>query len=582
MRCVVYILIICWSAVACLPRARADAIVVNRSMLAPTIAEIFVEKDRIRVALEIGIVDFKAFQNVLPDEVYEKLVKKPELLKDRYGSFFQQDWLVRADGNILVPTLKSIEGRQRSRRDEISGEVLANAEGDEGMVLSVILEYALGPDRPKTLSVKPPTSDSGHSLASLGFVLYHEGLAVNDFRYLSAEVTVDLDWEDPWYSSFRNRNLKRQYDAPLRGFLYAEPFEIRKEIIARVRDLEAWIDLGLEGKEKISSDEQKVILEKVGEFLAGRCPLTIDGEVAQGQLERIHFVRRTLRQTTVVGADEELPLVSATIGAIFVFPTTGLPQQAAMKWDLFTERTPMMKGVATDEAGGLPVTVTPDDPILVWKYFLKNPTIPTLVELAPPPARFQFTIPLTLVLALGLGFWLIRSQTSHANFRRLAWAVTLALVVLAFFPFTWIAIPSPFGGGKKQSQEQKDAVVQGLLQNIYRSFDYREESDVYDALEQSVSGELLTTVYLEVQKALQLKNQGGASTKVKGVELIQSEVQPVESGFATHCQWTVLGSVGHWGHIHQRKNRYDAVLTIKAIDGIWKLTQMELLDEERL
>ena len=141
MRCVVYILIICWSAVACLPRARADAIVVNRSMLAPTIAEIFVEKDRIRVALEIGIVDFKAFQNVLPDEVYEKLVKKPELLKDRYGSFFQQDWLVRADGNILVPTLKSIEGRQRSRRDEISGEVLANAEGDEGMVLSVILEY---------------------------------------------------------------------------------------------------------------------------------------------------------------------------------------------------------------------------------------------------------------------------------------------------------------------------------------------------------------------------------------------------------------------------------------------------------
>jgi hypothetical protein len=40
--------------------------------------------------------------------------------------------------------------------------------------------------------------------------------------------------------------------------------------------------------------------------------------------------------------------------------------------------------------------------------------------------------------------------------------------------------------------------------------------------------------------------------------------------------------VGHWGHIHQRKNAYDAFLSIEPIEGIWKITNLELLNEKRL
>ena len=87
-----------------------------------------------------------------------------------------------------------------------------------------------------------------------------------------------------------------------------------------------------------------------------------------------------------------------------------------------------------------------------------------------------------------------------------------------------------------------------------------------------------------MQRALQLENQGGARTKVKEVELVGSDIMPSGpgSGFAATCQWTVLGSVGHWGHIHQRRNRYEAELTIQPVDGAWKLTGLELLGEERL
>lgn len=576
-----------WAAFAAVlgwvsPRASGDAIVVNQSMQAPTIVEFFVTKDGIRAEMEIGFTDIKAFRNILPDELFEKLGLGEAPLKDRFGDFYSKDLVILADGEVLVPALNGVEGKERTRRDEITGEVLPSSGEEPETVLLVSLEYAFGDSLPKTLTIRPPGNAEGRSGASIGFVLYHESVAVNDFRYLGIEVNVDLDWGDPWYSKFRHPNMKRQFDAPLRGFLYVEPFEVRKEIIARPRDLEEWIDLGLEGKETITASERKEILEKVGKFLEGRCPVSVDGKPVQGQLDRIHFVRRSLRQTSVISEDDdaEIPVVSATIGAIVVYPITGLPQEASMEWDLFTERTPAMRGIATDEAGGLPWDVTPDDPMLVWKNYLKNPTVPGLVEIAPPPAPKRLAIPLPAVAALLLLVFLKLSKKGT----RLGYGIVLVLAVVSFIPATWWRVANPLGGDAKLDEEASTLVTGGLLKNIYRAFDFREESDIYDSLEMSVSGDLLTDVYLEVQRALQLENQGGASTKVKEVEIIDSEVQSGGDapGFVTKCQWRVVGSVGHWGHIHERKNRYDAELTVGVVDGEWKLMGLKLLGEERL
>ena len=46
--------------------------------------------------------------------------------------------------------------------------------------------------------------------------------------------------------------------------------------------------------------------------------------------------------------------------------------------------------------------------------------------------------------------------------------------------------------------------------------------------------------------------------------------------------WTALGTVGHWGHLHRRKNRYEAVVTLGAQDGVWKIVGLDLLDEQRI
>ncbi|MDX2497992.1 MAG: hypothetical protein QNL11_08845 [Desulfobacterales bacterium] len=43
-----------------------------------------------------------------------------------------------------------------------------------------------------------------------------------------------------------------------------------------------------------------------------------------------------------------------------------------------------------------------------------------------------------------------------------------------------------------------------------------------------------------------------------------------------------MGSVGHRGHIHIRKNQYEADITVEPVDGAWKITSLELLEEKRI
>ncbi len=141
---------------------------------------------------------------------------------------------------------------------------------------------------------------------------------------------------------------------------------------------------------------------------------------------------------------------------------------------------------------------------------------------------------------------------------------------------------------REQRQSSMDAVrlqdvVGKLLHNVYRAFDYRGEEVIYDVLARSVSGELLTDIYLETQSSLELASQGGARVKVKDVEMISTVLKDRDGNRLTLVsEWVVTGSVGHWGHVHQRINSYQAKLEISEIDSKWKLTGLEILQEQRL
>jgi len=557
------------------PEAHADAIVISRAASASTIAEIFVERGEVRVELEIGGAELPAFRNLLPDGAYETLTGESVPFERRQRSFFAEDLRISAAGVDVAGRIVSLAIRDRIGRDPITGEPLPATGEEPEKTLVATLAYDL-PHTPASLTIR---SERLVREAAIGFVLYPAGLAVNDFRYLSVEQTVDLDWTDPWYSAFRRRPLRRRFDAPLSVFLYVEPLEVRKEIVVRPRDLQQWTDLGIADQDTLRAADWARLKESAAAFLMGQGKVTIDGEPGEPVLDRIHFVRRTLRRTGVIDPPEDLSLDSATLGVIFVYPIDGLPQEVSMSWGLFPEKSPRVPSSATDEAGGLPSVLSPDDSVLVWRNFLKNPTSRALVEIDPPaPPR---SVPVLSVLCfLGGGALALRGRGAGLRRRAVAGVAVLLVAGIAAWPFARIPLP----GAGPVDDEQAATVVQGLLTNVYRSFDYRDEERIYDRLAASADGELLTRIYLETREALELRNQGGARVKVQDVrmEAVETSRPDDGEGFRARCTWEVAGSVGHWGHLHVRENRYEAVLTVRPVDGRWKITALELLNEERV
>ena len=155
--------------------------------------------------------------------------KDPEPFARRLPRFFREDFLIRPEGGApLVGRIEEMEARPRVQRDDVTGAPLPVADEENAeFVVFARIRYPLR-GRPSWMSVGLPASKAGPA-ASIGFVLYHRGLPVNDFRYLGREETVRFDWDDPWFSKFDNRNLRRQYDVPISAYLYVESYEVRKD-----------------------------------------------------------------------------------------------------------------------------------------------------------------------------------------------------------------------------------------------------------------------------------------------------------------------------------------------------------------
>ena len=552
----------------------ADALMVNQSAKASTIIEFYISDQGVRAELEIGLESLEGFKNILPDAVYQQLGYGEEALTQREQIFFKQQLALLGPGNNpLHGEVLAIGPSRKVLRDIISGEVLPIQDEAPEIIRASLLYHFEPGTLPDELIFLAPTR-------AMGFIAYHNGVAVNDFRYLASGYTLQLDWQDPWYSKFKTRNLRRQYFAPMSGFIYVEPFEVRKEIIARPKDLQRWLDLGLEGKTTIPIDMQAGIKEKVAAFLAEHQPITINGEDSTGILDSINFLKRTLTSSRVIDPPEPLNLDAAIIGAIFVYPQQGLPKTVTMEWDLWDDRIQQVPVSAVDQAGPLPSFLDPSWSLLEWENFLTNPIVPTLIAIESPTPQWQALLaksfPLLAVLVM-LSLWWLSQAIKSKQSKGLA--ATVCILVLASCLAAVV-----LGKSSKPDPEQARAIVSNLLHNIYRAFDYRDESDIYDTLARSVDGELLTDIFLETKRSLVLANQGGARAKVKNVQLdnIELKANDTDNSFTVIADWVVNGSVGHWGHIHQRSNRYQALLTIAVDEQQWKLQTMTVLQEERL
>jgi hypothetical protein len=159
------------------------------------------------------------------------------------------------------------------------------------------------------------------------------------------------------------------------------------------------------------------------------------------------------------------------------------------------------------------------------------------------------------------------------------------MLALSFLigPLVETAVALPGTAGSRPSERQARRILSGVLPNIYRALEFREEALIYDRLAVTVTGETLTEVYLQQRRALEAEERGGAQARVEAVEVLEArDISSLDSGFLVRATWTVGGMVTHFGHRHFRQNRYDANIGVVPVDGIWKLQSIEVLEQERV
>lgn len=597
MRKITILLIIIAALVSAFPlRTFADWINLSGAQSAPNIAEIHINDDHVRLVLEVYVKDLDTFSDLLPEDWLRKVIKSPPAVGTRLARFSKEVFQIKDEnGRPLAARLKLTEPRKRTERaNPFAGKLNpitrrpVPGPPEDKRVLYVELIYPFE-KRPQRLTFIPPLNEAGQPQVSIGFIVYHRSVPVIDFSYLSEAVHLKLDWEDPWYSRFEKKQLKRWQQAGLRTFLYVEPFEVRHETLVRVKDLAAWMDLDLRGSDYVEIDEFDRLRQRAGEFLLNHSKVQIDRQQLRPILDRTNFVKTSLTRTYFIDTPERLPLDTAMLGVVITYLTRQIPQEVRVDWKLFSKRIQKVPTVAEDPAGPFPSYVTPDDPVLIWKNYLKNYQPPTVVQISVDKQLSEIKLPsisiVCLVFILILGFQSLNRKKRKAPFRyHLIGMVALTVLGGLLVPVGNVSVQRPAALAAEVEEDQALAILESLLKNVYRSFDFREESDIYDRLATSVHGDLLQTIYLQNRKSLVVTQAGGARARVKEVKLQAVSVTSPDNSLELkfHAKWTAAGTVGHWGHIHSRKNQYEANIIVKPVDGAWKITGLDLMEEKRI
>ena len=579
------------------PFGRADWINLTGSETAPNIAEIYVMDDHVKLVFEVYIGDLEKFTELVPDAWLTEADAKRPSLEARMQTFASERFkFVTEAGEALPARLELVEPRLRvDRKSPFAGMInpqtrrrVPEAPADKRVLYAEIV-YPFE-RRPEQLTIVPPLDDSGISEVSIGFIAYHKSVPVIDFRYLGQAAKLNLDWNDPWYSKFDNRNLKRHHKSALMSFLYVEPYEVRHEILTRVKDLENWMELDLRDPEYIEIDELEPLKQRIGEFLIGKNPVRIDGATVKPILDRSNYVKVSLSGIQLLEKPERLEVSTAIVGVIITYLTSDLAREVTVDWELFHGQIERIPATATDPAGPFVSYITPDDRVFTWTNYLKKYKVPTVEQVAVKGSLGDVRIPLVslacgLVLIVLLGLLWYRRRAQKPLRAVGIGLVVVAIAAIAGWPYASVVVARPALIAADLTEEQTGLLLQAMLKNVYRAFDFRDEEDVYDKLALSVDGELLADIYLQNRKSFAVQRAGGAQAKVKSVDILSASAARADGdglAYRIRGNWTATGTVGHWGHIHTRENLYDAEIRVEAVDGKWKITGLEIIEEKRI
>lgn len=368
----------------------------------------------------------------------------------------------------------------------------------------------------------------------------------------------------------------RAQDDSLRGFVSVEPYEIRVEALVKPA---AFAEVWRFEKELIDTADKEHMLENVVTLLHSGVVVKNHGDILDFSESKARFIVPHPERGYVTDDREEIPLDEALIG-VLISSGEAMVRGLDVEWIWFA---PGQKKLAVEIASsGKPAAriVTPQNRTFEWETE-DGLRVPLKIEI--PEVQFTQRKYLMYLFAGGTlclviaGLFVILRQYETPEWNTGLAVLGVILIVTSFLLDSHYVTPP--------DQERAEDISYGLLRNIYHSFDFRDESVIYDTLAESVSGILLEGVYLEVLESLELGEQGGPRVRVHEIDLRECELLPVPEGaegFIARCEWVTIGEVTHWGHTHERTNLYEAKIRFDPVELIWKITSLDLMNEERM
>ena len=417
--------------------------------------------------------------------------------------------------------------------------------------------------------------------------------------------TVKFDWENfysnpsnGWddYHKKRKDNFKQQLGitsySGLYSFIYITDYVVRHEILIPLLTLEKWIKINRKDEHFLDISEQKVAEKSITDFFKDRNPVTVDGITVKPVISKLQFFGLDINDFAKDVEPRKVSAYQARIGIILSYTTKGTPSNVKMTWDTFNDFAPFLQSVIFIQDHDVEINYFKEgDHEFTWNNEL-NLSGKEIIKTPLPKFSKMWSLPLFSLIAL-IGTILcgcdtFRKRKSISIKKRLIIISSIFMIGILSFPFFRLSIKPPFGQAIEITEVEADNLILSVLRNIYRAFDYKDESDVYDVLANSVDGKLLDELFIQIQNGLYMQKEGGAIANVKEVKLVDNQIistgEKRSKNFQLHlkCCWQVTGIVEHWGHIHTRKNEYEAKFILNALPSAWKITDYEILNDKLL
>jgi len=520
---------------------------------ARNIAEIYVLDDQVKVKLEVYVGDLEKFEELVPDEWFSQsssdtnsaAIKERPSLERRMQTFSAKRLQFITENGVKLPaTLELVEPRARVDRlspfagmiNPMTRQRVKEAPKDKRVLYAeIVYPFPDNNKAPKQLKIVPPLNDKGLAEANIGFLAYHKAVPSVDFRYLGQPATLNLDWQDPWYTKFDNKNLTRHHKYPLMLYLYVEPRQVRFESLLRISDITELTGFNNENAIASAEDKHQALQAHIKNYYANSEALQIDGESFKPDSIRVEFLTATLTGLKVIenaiAADES----SLLVGVSQKYFIEKLPQKIDSRWQYFNKRIEQIPVIVTDPVGPLQNLIDKDDSAFGWQNFLKNYSEPV-----------------------------IRPAVAQTG-----WSLNIP-----YFGETklWNQIPD---------QDQALSIVAGVLENVRIAFIEKEPGNFSRVLGEVISTTAPDALQKELGKLFSPRVTGGAVGAVQVIDEMQiAGMRELDDsdGFSVTISGTADIKAQHWGHIDQRQIEFQALLDLVEEDEQWKLADLTVID----